>query len=816
MSNWAIVIGIDQYWNPKACLKGAVADALAFGEWLVQQGEVPKRNLYYLLGPDDERKIPPGLDSVRPTSDKFVETIDQLSLKSGLEGERFYFYYSGHGLSCRQDGRDEQALVPEDFTDRLTTKSFSLRSLRDYFAVTQFRDQFFFIDACRNIPWQGEFRIGEWPRPVSRNPGLPAPQQIVFFATSPGVQAKEIGEAGNERGAFTDALLKGLKGQAQAWDDGLHQYAVRVNGLFIFIRETVTTSRLLVQDKVARKLIQIPGFETEHGEQPDIDPVLARFPLLKAGSGLLLDAYEALQAEFSRIEQLIQSPGASGPLGSHLGEIQPRFNPHLLEFQEKLGKIERATEQGDLRQAWQDYGEARSHLLPALANDLLAAIGGFYLRDHRLDDAGIDVGRTDTLSFAKLAESLVKDDLMGRTGEQAYPVLIVGEERPDVSGAVIRLRFPAWDIWNLPLTAHEYGYILSRKRGVERLGVFYSFCKRIREEVNPSTHELSFDPDTAQCLLPEVHQFWNAYNAQPAEQDRKTFIERNQHKLAFLQGQQERFICRLFADAFATLFCGPAYLYALLHLRFWPDAAVPPDMPPFTDRFVFALEILRRMHETPKAEHPARFRARFGEVIRNLVDLWGVARKGAAVEGSDDDLAQRYKKWVDEIYACFDNYKVSIEKTYEFWNLSQNLEKVLRKPQENRELWPKAPPNVWVVLNAAWRARSDCARGELAGVIRNALSLLDKADASLIRKSTLDRPPGVPYIFSQEAGKSPEITKKNLRDSLEVDRKLQARFDSSLETGVMDPDVEDYLVGRSPELGDSYRFLLQDKKGKQD
>ena len=51
MANWAIVIGINQYWKPEACLKGAINDARKMCEWLlrVDGGAVPPRNLYLLL-----------------------------------------------------------------------------------------------------------------------------------------------------------------------------------------------------------------------------------------------------------------------------------------------------------------------------------------------------------------------------------------------------------------------------------------------------------------------------------------------------------------------------------------------------------------------------------------------------------------------------------------------------------------------------------------------------------------------------------------------------------------------------------------------
>jgi hypothetical protein len=47
MANWAIVIGIDRDWTERACLKGAVADALRIREWLLDPagGNVPEENM---------------------------------------------------------------------------------------------------------------------------------------------------------------------------------------------------------------------------------------------------------------------------------------------------------------------------------------------------------------------------------------------------------------------------------------------------------------------------------------------------------------------------------------------------------------------------------------------------------------------------------------------------------------------------------------------------------------------------------------------------------------------------------------------------
>jgi hypothetical protein len=172
MPNWAIIIGIDKYWREDACLKGAVRDALRFNEWLVESEAVPPGNVFLLLGPNDERPVPAG--ALRATQDTIIQVINRLEQKTGFQGERLYFYYAGHGLSRDHDGRLEQAILPEDFNDVNTLRSFSVSSLRSHFATSEFREQFFFFDACRNVPWEGNFRIGELPWTRQRREGAAA------------------------------------------------------------------------------------------------------------------------------------------------------------------------------------------------------------------------------------------------------------------------------------------------------------------------------------------------------------------------------------------------------------------------------------------------------------------------------------------------------------------------------------------------------------------------------------------------------------------------------------------------------------------
>jgi hypothetical protein len=281
--NWAVVIGIDRYWSERACLKGAVRDALLMRDWLLEEkgGNVPEANLALILSPTagDERA---SIEAAEATNAAIVSSIADLLKRSKGQGERLYFFYAGHGLTARVNQRDENALVCSDFTDLLTTNSLALRSLWEFFETVQFQDQFFFVDACRNIPWENvEFEVGRWPLPRKRDPGLPPAQQFILYATSPGLRAQELQEAGNERGAFTDVLLEGLHGKskAKAWSSDTENYQVRWERLVDYIKKELEDRRVAVGQGAAQDVFQIPQDTGAHGVAGrERNPVLAEYP----------------------------------------------------------------------------------------------------------------------------------------------------------------------------------------------------------------------------------------------------------------------------------------------------------------------------------------------------------------------------------------------------------------------------------------------------------------------------------------------------------------------------------------------------------
>ena len=154
-----------------------------------------------------------------------------------------------------------------------TDNSFALRSLWEFFETTQFADQFFFVDACRDVPPWGEgaeFELGRWTC-RERDPGTPPVQQFILYATSPKLRAQEVREkAGEEHGAFTAAVLAGLTGagSAKAWSWSQQSYEVRWERLASYVKNRVEREKRKVADAAAGELLQIPQDTGSRGVAP--------------------------------------------------------------------------------------------------------------------------------------------------------------------------------------------------------------------------------------------------------------------------------------------------------------------------------------------------------------------------------------------------------------------------------------------------------------------------------------------------------------------------------------------------------------------
>ncbi len=171
------------------------------------------------------------------------------------------------------------------------------------------------------------------------------------------------------------------------------------------------------------------------------------------------------------------------------------------ELQEKVEEIEK-----DLSgpNAWQALSEVEAKANDHVFNESIELLGGIALRDARLD-----------ADICELADALIRSIRASRTHPNVIPggisSMMMRIER------FIRLRFPEWTIWGLPLAAHELWRVSARAQ----------YDNLLAKPFGPEGSKVIEDPTIQQCL----------------------------------------------GDAFATYFMGPAYALAAITLLFDPKRA---------------------------------------------------------------------------------------------------------------------------------------------------------------------------------------------------------------------------------------------------
>ena len=143
MSDWAIVIGVDRYAASASwTLRGAVRDAVAMREWLLSSDgvNVAPDHLTLLLAPVPG--LNPLVDFIPATHDNILKAITDLLNKSNKQGDRFFFHFSGHGLSIKDNLSWKQGILASDFSLTTSHKSLTVTSLSNCFSARRSSSSF--------------------------------------------------------------------------------------------------------------------------------------------------------------------------------------------------------------------------------------------------------------------------------------------------------------------------------------------------------------------------------------------------------------------------------------------------------------------------------------------------------------------------------------------------------------------------------------------------------------------------------------------------------------------------------------------------
>jgi len=310
-------------------------------------------------------------------------------------------------------------------------------------------------------------------------------------------------------------------------------------------------------------------------------------------------------------------------------------------------------------------GLARGERAQVLQQELLAFLGGIFMREKKLDQGA-----------CALADSLVRS-LAYQAGVNWNGRVIPGHD-PLFSLAVeyICLRFPDWDIWNLPLMVHELGHVTAL--------------------ASPQFSELMGKNLAGITQLPpaSISGAWS-------DQEREDFMQR-----------RTRHFHELFADAFAVYCLGPAFALNVILLHFDPRTAFAErgDHPTHAERVRALLNMLRKMNQS--AEEGEQLNAPYRNTIETLKTTWNeaVSAWGAAKNELNEFYEIKAGALVDSVIYPFlqRNFRLGVQYQASHW--LQSLEKATqlvettcqRHAGSKADLACESLPDL---LNIAWIGR---------------------------------------------------------------------------------------------------------------
>lgn len=328
-----------------------------------------------------------------------------------------------------------------------------------------------------------------------------------------------------------------------------------------------------------------------------------------------------------------------------------------------------------LAAAWTRYAKVFQESQSVL-RECLEIIGSLAIRNQDLDKR-----------IWYVADQLIRECLVLSTGNQHYYLLVHGMEDTFIKtrSRILRLRFPEWTIWDLPLAAHELGHVIIsenlelEKNKSEDRRILEPFVQNLRDSL------VGLDPE------------WNVQNQAGGKKAEET------------ERWAEDRVHEFLADAFATYTMGPAYACSAILLRLNPSLGASDGRPSDAQRAHVILSMLAWANTLWPLAPPYR------EVIEELQGYWNETLKRVNPHGK---LTSEYEDWLKQLAEAFgkDAGPNSLRRSAlypskeerEGWLRAQNwaLEWMAQLQSNNNFNEPNtSSENLRDVLNAAWFCR---------------------------------------------------------------------------------------------------------------
>ncbi len=214
----AVIVGIERYdlgetWN----LDGAAGDALAFAQWLLDQGVNKERILLYLspLSQNKDRCDEAGISYQPATRDNVMRGVShRLNTEPALAGDLLFLYWGGHGM-VESDGARYLLFENATGNEKAAVDFYPLLEMLRDKARRTFSHQVGIVDACANYFGESSrTRLSLAGTSLSGAGASEDVRQFVLFASSIGQRAEQ--DAGRKTGIFSSELLLRLKGHCPA------------------------------------------------------------------------------------------------------------------------------------------------------------------------------------------------------------------------------------------------------------------------------------------------------------------------------------------------------------------------------------------------------------------------------------------------------------------------------------------------------------------------------------------------------------------------------------------------------------------------
>jgi len=402
--------------------------------------------------------------------------------------------------------------------------------------------------------------------------------------------------------------------------------------------------------------------------------------------------------------------GKVQPLRDRLAGIRDTLDPDLRERQ----VLDRKPSQQEIQQAWEQFDEVNASS-QEIFQECAEWIGGLAFRAKAIDE-----------KICQVADQLITScsNVLGASAPISIPAH--KEVRAKTIGNLLRLRFPAWSIWSLPLIAHEYGHVviadLNRlKAGLEE---FLMDQRPYLTALVPEYRDLVRTRDLASVALRKAEASVTA--DQELIDCRRAYLDVLEEKVSVAKTRVEEdagyLIDEFFVDSFGTYVLGPAYACAAVFTRLNPILSSAPRLHWDHERAEVIIAMLEKINDQSQAADL------YSEIITRIKNYWNTAVTLSNAPGTkgiplDPDRLQELRNLVGRFWVELEN-RSSLKLRYAYstgaddgaigengWSRAldwaDDWEKTLKAKLgvDNEKVVLPAVPDVRDALNMAWVCR---------------------------------------------------------------------------------------------------------------